>query len=58
MYYCSYKLFIVCFVVSVGSSHQLKVSVSKVTLPQYESLHSDLHEIRKAGTNTVLFTFR
>ena len=34
---------------SVGASHQLKMSVSKVSQKQYDRLHSDLSELHKAG---------
>lgn len=42
----------------VAPSYQLKVSVSKVNLMQYEKLHSDLYEIRKeaVGLGLVLTT--
>ena len=34
---------------SVGHSHQLKMSVSKVSQNQYDRLNNDLSEIHKAG---------
>ena len=47
------SLYICVHFFRVASSQQLKVSVSKVTLKQYEDLNSDLSEIRKAGKQDI-----
>ena len=40
----------------VRPSDRIKMSISKVTSEQYERLNSDLTEIRRAGTHTILHT--